>query len=226
MKARLEDKKKAIELRKKGLSYKEIQQHVKVSRGLLSGWFKFLSLTTEEEGFLSKRMSERQDKGRIASMLSNRNRRINREITAFEDAKNLFDKYKDNWLFLVGIALYWAEGSKRTGSFQFINSDPDMVYCMFKWIPKFMGIERDKIKCRLYIHKIPGYENCQLFWEKTLGIDSRSFQKTTYKPTSHTVKKNSDYKGCLRLGLGGIYELRLMKAWQKLLIQYYNKVVG
>jgi len=38
MKARLEDKKLAIELRKNGLSYKEIQQKVLVSKSLLSGW--------------------------------------------------------------------------------------------------------------------------------------------------------------------------------------------
>jgi hypothetical protein len=225
MKARPEDKKKAIELRKKGFSYKEIQQHVKVSKSLLSGWFESLPLTEDEEAFLKTRMKERQDKGRIASMLSNRNRRVTREITAFEDAKNIFDKHKNEWLFLLGIALYWAEGSKRTGCFQFINSDPDMISFMFKWIQKYMGVDKKKIKCRLFIHEIPGYEHSEQFWQKTLAIEPQSFQKTIYKPTPHAIKKNPNYKGCLRLEFGGIYELRMIKAWQKLLIQYYSRVL-
>jgi hypothetical protein len=225
MKARPEDKKKAIELRKRGFSYKEIQQHVKVSKSLLSGWFEFLELTPDEENFLESRMADRQNKGRIASMLSNRNRRINREIVAFENAKKIFEENKDQWVFLLGVSLYWAEGSKRTSCFQFINSDPDMVLCMFKWIQKFLKIEKKDIRCRLFIHKVPGYENVEQFWAQNLGIEANSFEKTIYKPTLHSVKKNPAYRGCLRLEVGGIYELRLMKAWQKLLIQYYGKVL-
>ncbi len=225
MKARLEDKQKAIELRKKGLSYKEIQMKINVSKSLLSGWFKYLELSPEEENFLNLRMVERKDKGRISSIISNRNRRIAREVIVFEEAKKLFKNYKSQSLFLVGIALYWAEGSKRTGEFQFVNSDPQMITFMDKWIKKFMNIETNKIKKRLFIHKIPGYENINLFWASILNIPQDSFEKTIFKPTQHSIKKNPNYKGCLRLSIPGIYNLRLMKAWQKLLIQYYDIVM-
>ncbi len=222
MKARLEDKRLAIELRKKGLSYKEIQQQVKVSKSLLSGWFEYLDLTEEELNFLKSRIKERCDKGRIASTISNRNRRIQREMVAFEDAKNSFDKHKTESLFLVGIALYWAEGSKRTGEFQFINSDPEMITFMYSWIQKYMKIDKNSIKKQLFIHRIPGYENIDIFWSNLLGITPNDFEKTIFKPTHHAIKKNPNYKGCLRLSIGGIYNLRLIKAWQKLLIQYYG----
>jgi hypothetical protein len=225
MKARLEDKKKAIELRKKGLSYKEIQAQIDVSKGLLSLWLKFLPLTPEEEHFLSQRMIDRRHKGRLGTMLSNRNRRVAREIQAFEDAKNIFNKNSNDWIFLMGIALYWAEGSKRTGCFQFINSDPDMTLFMYRWIQKYLGIEKSLIRCRLFTHKIEGHENHGIFWARNLEVEPSFFKKTIFKPTALAVKKNPDYKGCLRLEVGGIYELRLMKAWQKLLIQYYTKVV-
>ena len=225
MKARLENKKLAIELRKNGLSYAEIQKQVPVSKGLLSGWFKYLDLSKEEEEFLKSRMLERQDKGRISSTISNRNRRIAREVIAFEEAKKLFDKYKAESAFLIGIALYWAEGSKRTGEFQFVNSDPDMILFMHKWIRNFLKFEKDQIKYRLFIHKIPGYENVDIFWSKVLTIQPSDFEKTIFKPTIHSVKKNPNYKGCLRLSIPGIYHLRILKAWQKLLIQYYGNVL-
>lgn len=225
MKARLEDKKLAIELRKKGLSYGEIQEQIKVSRSLLSGWFKYLKFTQEEEDYLKSRIKDRRDKGRIRSTISNRNRRIAREVVAFEYAKKMFDVYKKQSFFLTGVALYWAEGSKRTGEFQFINSDPDMVVFMYKWMNKFMNID-DKfdVKFRLFIHKIPGYENCHQFWSQKLGIKMDCFEKTIYKPTQHTIKKNPNYKGCLRLSVPGIHGLRVIKAWQKLLVQYYDNI--
>jgi hypothetical protein len=226
MKARLEDKKRAIELRKKGLSYKEIQQQVNVSKSLLSGWFKYLDISEHELAFLKSRIKERQDKGRISSSISNRNRRISREVIVFEDAKRLFQEYRYDRLFLIGVSLYWAEGSKRTGEFQFINSDPQMVSFMYAWINKFMNIDKNLIKRRLFIHRIPGYENINLFWAQVLNIKPDSFEKTIYKPTQHSIKKNPNYKGCLRLSISGIYHLRLIKAWQKLLIQYYCNVLS
>ncbi len=228
MKARLEEKKKAIELRKKGLSYKEIQAQVNVSKGTMSGWFKFLDLTPDELRYLTSRIKERQDRGRITSTISNRNRRIAREVVVIEDAKRLFELYKGQSMFLVGISLYWAEGSKRTGEFQFINSDPDMIMFMSRWIKKYLGVTEDEIKKRLFIHRIPGYENIDLFWSSLLGITPNDFEKTIYKPTLYGTKKNPNYKGCLRLSIGKIYFLRLMKAWQKLLIQYYvnNSDIG
>lgn len=224
MKARLEDKKLAIELRKKGLSYKEIQEQIPVSKSLLSGWFEYLDLSKEEEKFLSSRIKDRQDKGRISSSLSNRNRRISRELLASKEAQVLFDKYRNQPQFLLGVALYWAEGSKRTGEFQFINSDPEMIIFMCSWMRHFMPIDKDAIKHRLFIHKIPGYEDVHLFWSKTLDIEPDSFEKTIYKPTQHSIKKNPNYKGCLRISVGGIYHLRIVKAWQKLLIKYYGTV--
>ena len=171
MKARLEDKKLAIELRKNGLSYKEIQERIPISKSLLSSWFKYLDLTLEEENLLKSRIVERRDKGRIKSTISNRNRRIGREVVAFEEARILFNNYKDQSVFLTGTALYWAEGSKRTGEFQFVNSDPDMIVFMSKWIQKFIGFSKDDIKYRLFIHRIPGYENCHQFWAQKLSID-------------------------------------------------------
>lgn len=223
MKARQNDKEKAIELRKSGLTYREIRTQIKVSKSLLSGWFKDITLTTEEEEYLRSRTKKIQDQGRVASILSNRNRRINRELRAMEDAKYIFSENKDKTDFLIGITLYWAEGSKRTSCFQFINSDPDMIKFMYGWMEKYLKIEKSKIYCRLFIHKVLGYENIEGFWGNMLGIDPKTFQKTIYKPTIHSIKKNPLYKGCLRLETGGIYELRLMKAWQKLLVQYIVK---
>jgi hypothetical protein len=222
MVARLIEKNKAIELRKKGYSYSDIQKNISVSRGLLSYWFKDLVLTDEERLVIESKILTNRQKGLHKSCETNRNLRLNREIVVFEDAKRIFSKMREDVSFIIGISLYWAEGAKRHNVFQFVNSDPDMVCFMYKWIQKYLEMERSKIRFRLFIHDIPGYENIEMFWGSKLGLKPDIFQKTIYQPTKFRFKKNPDYKGCMRLSISNVYVLRLMKAWQKLLIQYYG----
>jgi len=170
-------------------------------------------------------IKKNQDAGRLKTMFANRSRRLAREKIAESDAEVLFKKYMIDPAFIIGIALYWAEGGKKSGCFQFVNSDQDMILFMYKWIQKFLNIQTNEIKCRLYIHAIPGYKDSEKNWSKKLGIEPQILQKTIYKKTRYVVKKNPEYQGCFRLNIGRIYTLRLMKAWQKLLITYYGASV-
>lgn len=222
MVARLIEKNQAIELRKQGMTYSEIAKIVPVSKGLLSYWFKDLALTVEEKEKIALNMVGGRGAGILKSSATNRQKRLGREIVAFEDAKRIFAENINDQQFLIGIALYWAEGAKKHNVFQFVNSDSDMVVFMYNWIQKYLKIDKNKIKCRLFIHKVLGYENIELFWAWKLGIESSLFMKTIYKPNKHSFKKNPDYKGCMRLSIANVYVFRLMRAWQKLLIQYYG----
>jgi len=219
---RLIERNKAIELRKQGLTYSEITQIVPVSKGLLSYWFRNLELSQPEKEAVVSRLVDRKGKGILKSVATNRGLRLSREIVSFENAKKLFREMCTDSQFLVGIALYWAEGAKKHNNFQFVNSDPDMIVFMHKWIGKYLKVERSKIKCRIFLHKVPGYESLNLFWATKLGLPPESFQRTIYKPTKYIIKRNPDYKGCLRLCITNVYIFRLMRAWQKLLIQYYE----
>lgn len=222
MKARLEEKNQAIELRKQGLSYSEIQKIIPVSKGLLSNWFNNLTLSPDQEKSLHSNLIDRSGRGRINSILVNRRAKLNREIVAFEDAKKIFVDMKSDPTFLIGVTLYWAEGSKKFDFFQFINSDPDMVVFMYSWIQKYLKIDRERIKCRIFTNKVIGYDNIELFWASKLAIQQHILRKTVYKSTRYSHRKNPDYKGCMRLSINSVYIQRLMRAWQKLLIQYYS----
>jgi hypothetical protein len=140
MKSRLEDKNKAILLRKSGLSYKEIQKTIKTSKGVLSSWFRYLEFSEEEISRIEDNSREKQSKARLLASITNRYKRMEREKSVYTFAEKKFDKLKSESMFLVGISLYWAEGSKKTGEFQFMNSDPDMIIFMNKWIQKYLDI--------------------------------------------------------------------------------------
>jgi hypothetical protein len=224
MKARLEDKILAIKLRKQGLSYSEIQKIVKASKGQLSGWFKLLELSAEEEIFLRAKTKEKSDSARLKSMFTNRSLRLAREAEVVSDAKKLFHNNCEDQSFVMGIVLYWAEGAKRTSSFAFVNTDHEMIVFMSKWIEKYLKPNPNNIRYRLFTHKIFGHEDHEGYWCKKLGLEPHLLQKTIYKPTIHSVKKNPNYYGCFRIGINGIYYLRLMIALQKVLLLRYGTI--
>jgi hypothetical protein len=211
MKTRLEDKYKAIELRKKGFTYGDIMKEIPVSKSLLSGWFKLLELSKEEEEQLRKRAQENNDKGNSRAALSNRNKRISREKSAFEEALVIFETFKSEPNFILGIGLFWAEGSKRTSSLHFVNSDPGMIRFMIFWFKKYLKVTENRISLRIFTHEDFRLDKYEEFWQNELGFSAEQFKKTCYKPnTRHGIfKKNPLYKGCARIEISrGLSDLR------------------
>jgi hypothetical protein len=100
-----------------------------------------------------------------------------------------------------------------------MNSDPEVAQLMVKWIEKYLGVSRLDVRPRLYIHRVYESENCEKYWSDLLGIPLEKFQKTIYKPTPHTVKRNQNYKGCLRLEVGKVRNFVTVMAWKRLLVE-------
>jgi len=220
---RLEDKIKTIELRKQGFSYKEIIEKIpKLSKSTISGWVKYIDLTPKQQNLLMKRAKSKMDKGRIKAGIIHRENRIKRTNRIIEEAKKEISILIKNPLFIIGLMLYWAEGSTKNSFFQFTNSDPEMLKLMKKWLITYCKIPKEKIKIRIYIHKIYAHENCEKFWSKQLNIPASEFEKTIYKPTPHKIKRNPEYKGCVQIRVFNIELLRRVIAWKNETIKYFN----
>ena len=147
-------------------------------------------------------------------------RRKKREVVAIVEAHRLFDEYQHDPIFILGVALYWAEGGKLTSEFQFMNSDIAMTRFMIYWVQKYLGISKDDISIRLHTHADFVLEKYEDYWSHATGIPLLQFRKTIYKPNEkHGVfKKNPAYKGCARLGVkGGMAILRTMIGLQQAL---------
>ncbi|MCR4311618.1 MAG: hypothetical protein NUV54_03595, partial [Candidatus Taylorbacteria bacterium] len=195
--SKVQEKNRAIELRQKGMSYRDILEIVRVSKSSISLWLKDLPLTEEEKMLLKHRGDVNISRGRIKSATANRRNRLIREQIQFLRAQNEFSTFIRDPLFFIGVALYWAEGSKRDNTFQFTNSDPEMVTFMVRWCAKYLGVSTKNISCHLYLHKPYAHENCEKFWSKTSGIPLENFRKTVLKQTNLDFKKRANYKGCL-----------------------------
>ena len=222
MRALVREKGEAILLRKQGHSYREILNQLDVSKSSLSEWLRDLPLTRVEKHALKERRDGNITRGRMRAASELHRRRLEREHQIFQDSKIEFVEFSKDSLFLIGVALYWAEGSKRSSGFSFINSDTDMIVLMVRWIERFFKIPPTGVRARLYIHKPYAQERLEQYWSIHTGLPLQNFLKTIYKPTTLLIKKRPNYKGCLRLELGKRSQILKMLFWKDMIIEQYR----
>jgi transcriptional regulator with XRE-family HTH domain len=224
MKKLVQEKEKAISLRRKGLSYKEILKEVPVSKSSLSLWLKDLPLTKSEKEILKNRKDSNISRGRIKAASELRHRRLKREEAWLSEARELFEKYKNDPLFHVGIALYWAEGAKGDTTWSLINTDVDLIKTMLFWLDRYISVNFEDIQFRLFIHKPYAHEGLESWWEKRLGVTPERFLKTVYKETKHLVKQKEGHHGCIRIEVRRSKHLLCkMKFFKEMAVEYYRK---
>lgn len=224
MKALVHYRGKAIELRRKGLSYNDILKQLPVAKSSLSLWLKDLPLTKSEKDVLRKRTDVNISIGRIRAGAVLHQNKLDRNQLLLKEAKVTFEKFKDDTLFHTGIALYWAEGAKRNEQFLFMNSDEAMIRTMLIWIETFTEYTRIELGYRLFIHHPFARDNWEVWWQKYLGVTEKQFKKTILKPTNLGVKKRPNYKGCLRVEVPrSTHLLTKIKFWMNMQIEYHTK---
>lgn len=199
MRAKTSERHQARALRKQGLSFREIKAIVGVSKGTLNLWLKDIELTPDQKQHLLDRAITGREKARMRGAWQNREKHRARVRTPFEAARAEFPQRINDPLFTTGIVLYWAEGSKTTRRFQFMNSDPVAVRTMVEWLVRCARIPTEKIVASVQVHRV--YADCgfEKFWEAVTGLSSAQFRAPYFKPTPHKVKKNPTYMGCCRL---------------------------
>ena len=141
----------ARELRRRGESIREIAQKVSIARSTVSLWCRDIVLTNDQLEALVERDRLGGARGRmVAAELAKKrkNERVSfNEKVGFER----IGKISNRELFLIGIALYWAEGSKglRSERFVFVNSDPKMIVIMIRWLRECLHVSDEDIVCRV-----------------------------------------------------------------------------
>ncbi len=194
------EKQKAIALRKRGLSYNEILRKVPVAKSTLSLWLRDIGLAKQQK----QRLTEKRRKAQTKAQQACRSKRI--KIT--EEIKFLARKEvngitkKDLWL--IGIILYWAEGSKQkeTNVSERVtlgNSDPNIIKIFLRWLNEVCKIDKKDIVVRLAIHETSNKQKAKKYWSKITNIPASRFHKTLIK--KHNIKTNrkfnDNYEGLL-----------------------------
>ncbi|HUY85308.1 MAG TPA: hypothetical protein VMU97_02220 [Candidatus Dormibacteraeota bacterium] len=208
-------KPRAVELRRQGKMYSEICNELgHIPKGTLSNWLKSIELTNRQHERIQKIMAKNGLAGRQIGAQRNHQNRLKRLARIKQTAEDEYKHCLKDPLFLAGLLLYLAEGSKKTERFEFMNSDPKLMKCMVLWTMKNGKQNLESLRFRLYIHELYAHEKCEDFWIKELKVEPEQFLKTVYKPTGRIYKKNPLYKGCLRLEVAGSELYWKTMAWR------------
>jgi len=215
------EKEKAIRLRKKGLTYSEILRQVPVAKSTLSLWLREVGISGKQKQRLTKKKHEASMRGGQAR----REQRIARTKEIHRSAKKDINRISQRELWLIGIALYWAEGAKekerKNGSSQvdFGNTDARMVKFYLKWLIEACNVKQEDINFSIYIHEnsVNRINEVVRHWSTCTGFKK---DRITYiyfkKHNTKTKRKNigKTYFGVLRVKVRKSTELnRKIAGW-------------
>ncbi len=184
MRKKPEDRKKAIQLRKKGESYREIARALGVAKSSVSAWCKDMVLSSEAQKILQEKTNVPFVKLRAYNQ--KRSLEISKENSiAQEDAIREVSFFSRRELALVGAALYWGEGYKKQDTSRspyvgFSNSDPDMVRLFLYFLKGVLRIPTERIKCDIRVFPTTKGNGCIDFWSNATQLPREQFSVSRY----------------------------------------------
>lgn len=201
---KLQLKKLALNLRKKGFSIPDISNKLGVSKSTTSLWCKTISLTKKQEQLLSTRTHRKLANffKMVAEQKAVRDKKKQGIIDSSSKKIGLLSK-RD--ILIAGVALYWAEGFKHEAESRvgFCNSDPRMMKFMILFLKKSFGVEEKDLSPRLTLNEAfrDRVSAIQKFWSDYLGISESQFSKPFYQKVKQVkVYQNAgNYHGVLRI---------------------------
>lgn len=203
--AKTAQKLKAIELRKNGLSYSEIQEEVPVSQSSLSLWLCNIKLSKRQKD----RLDRKGDSARKLGSITLKNQRLKRTSEIIKKASSEIENLNMKDLMLIGTTLYWAEGNKQkehnpSVEVVFSNSDPKMIQVYLRWLKVCLKIPDESIVFEIYIHKSykRTMKSLKNYWSSITNFPYFMFKKIYFKKNKiHSYRKNMglSYAGVLRI---------------------------
>lgn len=213
---------RARELRLQGWTYDRIEAELGCSRSSVSLWVR--DLPKPEPRYTPEEQRALMQAGLARRRAAEDEERRKTKRAACEEIGALTDRD----LFMVGVALYWAEGSKskpydRRERAIFVNSDPGVIRTYLAWL-ELLEVDRERLGFRLLIHESADVEAAHRFWAGIADIDACAFAKPTLKKHNpKTVRKNTGdgYHGCLVVTVARSAELynRIEGWWEGIVAQ-------
>jgi transcriptional regulator with XRE-family HTH domain len=193
----------ARELRRKGEGVKTIAKQVGVSPSSVSAWCKDIILTPEQIHILEIRSHDPHYGRRLEYALKQREIRLNKTKRLIDEGKKEIGGLNQRELFLIGVALYWAEGFKKDSQAGLASTDPYMIKIFIKWLYECFRYSKKDLCYRLTVNisHQNRIENIEEYWAKTLNISKSDFQKPFYQNVLWKKKYDNpeNYYGVLRV---------------------------
>jgi hypothetical protein len=198
MKIKTQERRKALALRARGYSFREISEILNISKSTASVWARNIKLSNQA----SKRIEELSIKGRQKALDTNWQKRAMENEEISKRVENVFinKKFSRFDLRIACALLYWCEGSKNKGtnSVSFMNADPEMIKYFLYVFRNSFDLEEKKFRGLIHLHDYHDPQKQLDFWSKITKIPKKQFNRPYLK--KHTgINKKDNYPGCLSI---------------------------
>ena len=196
------DKEKATELRRLGISYKQIGRELGIPIGTLAGWFKNEPWSIEIRDRLAstESLAYPEKLKRLIDVVKQKHAILHESYR--KEARDEFTILKKDHLFIAGVMLYWGEGDKKVENSQvkLSNSEPGMIKVFYLFLIEVMKIPSEKIKINLLLYPDLADMPLRNLWSIATGIPLSQFKKSVYIQGRHPAKRLSYGVGNIRVG--------------------------
>lgn len=195
-----QDREQALQLRKKGKSYKEIAQITGIPKSTLSGWLQHYKWS----GVVRKRLSKIQNQNARLRMITITDKaRAQRKILYQRHRDEASLRFEDNFrdpFFVAGLMLYWGEGDNKlsNGKIRISNSDPMVLKFFRVFMRRYLVDIYEKLKISLVLYPDLKDVPTRKYWSEKVGMPLDKFMKSQYIEGRST-------KRTLPYGIGQIY---------------------
>lgn len=212
-------KQKAVSLRLEGKTYKEILEEIPVAKSTLSLWLRSVGLSSTQVQRITKKRIDSACRGAEAR----KERRMREIALCASQGREDVGLLTKRELWLIGIALHWAEGTKQnarspSAGVMFGNTDARMMQVYLEWLA-MAGVRNADIYYELYCHATRKSEAAAFreWWERRLGLATGEIQKIYFKSGNPNTKRSNSgdlYRGLLRIRVRSSTSLnRKLQGW-------------
>lgn len=159
-----ETKEQANSLRRNGRSIKNIARDLNVGVGTISEWVRDIPVLDEDKKRLYRRCN-------IKATAAIRKLRSDRDEKHQCEAKILWEKFKNQPLFILGIGLYWGEGTKADRVLELSNSDPLVHDVWLRWCRTY--IPHVQLRAHLSLHDNVDSNIAIKYWRERLKLNCK-----------------------------------------------------
>ena len=192
----------AVHLRRQGVSYEAIRARLGIAKSTLWRWLKADGLVETQPQRLTelKRQAQRKGAATVRAQYLSRARAVKAE------ARRELGNCSPRDLFMIGTALYWAEGTKQkphniAQRVVFTNSDPAMLRVFLRWLRDICHVPNELLTFELCIHTSGDIEAAKRFWSAILQVPSERFRIRLKRHRRASSRRNvgARYVGLVRI---------------------------
>lgn len=211
----LKYKERAIVLRKRSFSIRQIEKKFGIPRSTLSGWFKKVQLTKCQQDSLFKKWQYALTKAREKASEWHRQEKQKRLQRAKREAIMVVDNLnlQDVAVLELAIAmLYFGEGTKKVLGVRMSNSNPQLLKMFITLLVWIYKIDINKIKCGINLRADQKPIAIKKFWSQQLSLPLKNFTYVFVDKRSAASKTYPDYKGVCMVRYGNVAIKRRLEA--------------